>query len=100
MSSSSPADLAIAFRSINRRLHEAQGDAPPEVTASATAELEAHLEDAGRMMGTSADPQSIADAIASTHPDRWESATLTRLQAIALEIGTLLRHVAELTGNG
>jgi hypothetical protein len=51
-------------------------------------------------MSTSADPQSIADAIADTHPDRWESTTLSRLQAIALEIGTLLRHIAGLTGNG
>jgi hypothetical protein len=99
MSSSSPDDLAIAFRSINRRLREATGDSGPEVTASAHAELRGHLEQAGRLLGTVGDPTAIADAISATRPDRWDDSVLDELRTIALESGRLLRHIATLTGN-
>lgn len=99
MSSSSPDDLAIAFRSVNRRLHEATGDSAPEVTAAAQAELRGHLEHAGRLLGTAGDPAAIADAIGATRPDHWDTAVLDELRRIALESGRLLRHIATLAGN-
>jgi hypothetical protein len=97
MSSSSPADLAVAFRSVTRRLHEAQGDAPHEITAEATAELLGQLEDAGRLLGCAADPAAVADAIGAVSADRWDDATLDQLRAIALDVGRLLRHIQTLT---
>ncbi len=97
MSNSSPDDLAVAFRSFTRRLHEAQGDAPAETTASATAECHSQLAAAGRLLGTSADPESIADAISNRPADEWDEPTLDALRTIALDLGRLVRHVASLT---
>jgi hypothetical protein len=96
MSAASPDDLAIAFRSVSRRLKEAQADTPAETTAGPTAELRGLLEEAGRLMGTTADPATVAEAISSLPADQWDGATLDRLRAIALDIGRLLRHIAAL----
>ena len=96
MSSASPDDLAITFRSVPRRLREAQADAPHEVTANPTAELHGLVQEAARLMGTNADPAAIADAISSTHADAWDDSILDRLRQIALDLGRLLRHIATL----
>lgn len=96
MSSASPADLAITFRSVPRRLREAQGTAPHELTAAPTAELHGLLEDAGRLMGTTGEPNSIADEIANAHADDWDDSVLGRLREIGLDLGRLLRHIGAL----
>ena len=96
MSSASPDDLAVTFRSIPRRLREAHGTAEPETTASATAELHGLLHEAARLMGTTSDPAAIADAVADRHADEWDDVTLARLREIALDLGRLLRHIAAL----
>jgi hypothetical protein len=98
MSGSSPDDLAIAFRSLSRRLKEAQGDAAPEVTASAHAEVRSLLDEAGRLLGAAADPAAVADAIAATKADQWDAALLDRLRAIAIDLGRLVRHIGTLAG--
>ena len=94
MSSSSPSDLAVTFRSIPRRLREAQGDTPPGVTAAITSELDEQLAIAAGLMHTTADPAAIADAIDAVPADEWDEATLAPLRAIALDIGRLLRAIA------
>ena len=96
MSNASPDDLAVTFRSIPRRLREAHGSASQETTASATTELNGLLHEAATMMGTTADPAAIADAIADRHPTEWDDATLVRLGQLALDMGRLLRHIAAL----
>jgi hypothetical protein len=96
MSAASPDDLAIAFRSVTRRLKEAQADVPNEVTASPTAELHGLVEEAARLMGTSSDPAAVADAIVALPADQWNEGTLDRLRTIALDVGRLLRHIAAL----
>jgi hypothetical protein len=96
MSAASPDDLAIAFRSVSRRLTEAQADAPNEVTASPTAELHGLVEEAARLMGTSNDPTSIATAIDGLPADQWNNETLDRLRTITLDVGRLLRHITAL----
>jgi hypothetical protein len=52
MPASSPADLVITFRSVPRRLREAQGDAPASATAPMTTELRLKLELAARQLGS------------------------------------------------
>ena len=94
MSSSSPSDLAVTFRSIPRRLREARGDAPLQVTAAVTAELDQQIGIAARLMHASADAGSIADAIEAVPADAWDETTLTSLRGTALDIGRLLRAVA------
>lgn len=96
MSASSPDDLAITYRSVARRLREAQGDAAAEVTASPTAELHGLLEESARLLGSATDPASIADAIVAVPADQWDEITLDRLRTVALDIGRLLRHIAAL----
>jgi hypothetical protein len=97
MSSASPDDLAVTFRSIPRRLREAQGDAAHESIATSTSELQGLLGEAGRLLGTNDDPIALADAVAAVHPDAWDDAVLARLREIALDLGRLLRHIAALT---
>ena len=98
MSSASPDDLVVTFRSIPRRLREAHADTPPEQTAAATAELNGLLHEAGRMMMTTDEAAAIADAIAAMDPHDWDDETLARLRQIALDLGQLLRHIASLSG--
>ena len=97
MSSSSPADLAVTFRSVPRRLHEAQGDAPHEVIAGPSSELQGLLGEAARLVGTDEDAITIADGIADVPADAWDESVLKRLREIALDIGRLLRHIAALS---
>lgn len=100
MSSASPTDLAVTFRSVPRRLREAQGDATPEATATATAELHGLLGEAGRLLGTNDDPMALADAVTAVHADAWDDAVLDRLREIALDLGRLLRHISVLSERG
>jgi hypothetical protein len=94
MSSSSPSDLAVTFRSVPRRLREALGDSPPEVTAAITSELNEQIAIAAKLMHTSADPGGIADAIEAIPADEWNDETLSALRTTALDVGRLLRAIA------
>lgn len=94
MSSTSPSDLAITFRSIPRRLREAQGDTAAEVTQPHTSAIARHLASAAGLMHTTADAAALADAIDSVPADDWDETTLAQLRSIALELGGELRRVA------
>jgi hypothetical protein len=94
MSSSSPSDLAITFRSIPRRLHEAVGDASPTATAGVAAELDEQIAAAARLMRSTAEPAAIAAAIEAIPADEWVDSTLNSLRTTALDIGRLLRAMA------
>ena len=94
MSSSSPSDLAVTFRSIPRRLREARGDAPDHVTAGISTELDQQIANAASLMHSAAEPGAIADAIEDVPADAWEDSTLTSLRGTALDIGRLLRAIA------
>ncbi len=94
MSSAAPADLAIAFRSMERRLREAQGDTPHELTARAHTEVSGLLTEAAGLLSSTAEPGAIADAIDRVPADQWVPAVLDRLGAIALELGRWVRQLA------
>lgn len=90
MSSSSPADLAITFRSIPRRVREAYGDDQP----AGDGDLAGQLATAAQLLGTIADPSAIGAAIDAIHPDQWDQDTLEQLRAVALDVGAQLRAIA------
>lgn len=90
MSKTSPADLAITFRSVPRRVREALGDDQPAVGS----ELHDQLARAARLLGTASDATAIADAIDRTRADAWDIATLDSLREVALEVGQQLRQLA------
>ena len=94
MSSSSPSDLSVTFRSVLRRLREALGDSPSSSTAGISAELNEQIGVAAGLMHSAADPGAIADAIDAVPADDWDEATLTSLRTTALDIGRLLRAIA------
>ena len=93
MSSASPGDLAVTFRSVPRRLREAHGDTPNDEFDRLSGDMNRLLGEAGRLLGTTADPTRLADTIAATCADAWSEATLDRLREIALELGQQLRKI-------
>jgi hypothetical protein len=90
MSNSSPADLAVTFRSIPRRLREAYGDDTPRPGSDLATQLAA----AARLLGTTADPAAIAGAIDAVKADQWDQGTLDGLRQVGLDVGAELRRIA------
>ena len=93
MSASTPADLAVTFRSLARRRREAIGDANPAAFADHTGDLQRLVADAATRLGTAADADAVAAAIDSRPPEAWDDATLDQLRRIALEAGASLRRL-------
>jgi hypothetical protein len=100
MSSSSPSDLAIAFRSLPRRIREAQGDTPDPVTAGQVAVMRQLIAEAARLMRVPDDAGAVADAIGAVPADEWDPAVLNRLREIALEAGSTVRQIEALADEG
>lgn len=94
MSGSTPADLAITFRSLDRRQREAIGDADANGLGGLVAELHGHVTAAGAALGTSGDGEAIAAAIERRAAKDWDDATLATLRDEALAAGAVLRRIA------
>lgn len=94
MSASTPADLAIAFRSLARRRREAIGDANPAAFADYINELQRLVGGAAVLLGTAADADAAATAIQSRPPEAWDEPSLDELRRLALEAGAVLRRLA------
>jgi hypothetical protein len=94
MSSSSPSDLSVTFRSVARRLREAVGDSPASATASIVSELNEQIAIAAKVMHSAPDSGAIADAIEAVPADAWDESTLNSLRTTALDVGRLLRAIA------
>jgi len=103
MTGSSPADLAVAYRSFGRRLNQAlaaaEGDADRQAAARALVpQLEQAIAESARAFGIKADDvaatsAAVAAHIESIHADQWDDATLNRLRDQALRAGTALRNI-------
>jgi hypothetical protein len=101
MAGSAPSDLAVAFRSFARRLHdivtEAEGD--PAAAQSHIDALTATVNEAASSLGVSpgadlaATGQAIAASIEATRADKWDDRTLDALRANALAAGNHLRQI-------
>jgi hypothetical protein len=97
MSGSTPADLAVAFRSFGRRLREAIGDSPADPQGPA-GELQRLVDRVAASLhapgsDVASEGAAIARAIESRPADQWTNDELTQLRADALEAGRLLRLV-------
>ncbi len=96
MSESSPADLAVAFRSLPRRLREALeplGGRTGPVDHLA-GELDGLVGRAAGLMGTPATAGDVAEAIERRHADDWADADLEAVRGLALDAGRLLRQIS------
>ncbi len=97
MSESSPSDLAVAFRSLDRRLREALApvDGDLSVAGGMIGELEQVVSAAARVAGTStATASAVADELDSRPQDQWDEGDLRALRQHALDAGRLLRAIA------
>jgi hypothetical protein len=94
MSGSTPADLAVTFRSLARRQREATGDADPRVLGGLVTELQGHITAAAAALGTSGDADTVATAIERRPAEDWDDATLATVREEALAAGGVLRRMA------
>jgi hypothetical protein len=99
VSRSSPADLAVAFRSYGRRLRESIGDAPESSVIGLVGELRGHIDAAAAVLGTSSDANAVADAILARRSEDWDDASLSALRQHADAAGEVLRRIAATTGS-
>jgi hypothetical protein len=97
VSGSSPADLAVAFRSLDRRLHESIGDGSEAAVSGLVGELRGHVGAAASLLGTAPDAGAVAEAITARRPEDWDQPTLDELRRHALEAGSVLRRIAAAT---
>ena len=106
MAKSSPADLAVAFRSLPRRLNEAIAAARRANATSAAdghaARLTALVDKAAGLLQVGSGPdlaattEAIATTLHDTDPERWDDAKLDEVRAIALEAGAAIRSIEDL----
>jgi hypothetical protein len=102
---STPSDLAVTFRSVDRRLREALDGTPPTdpAVAGLVGQLGAAVTSAASTMGVgagggdlAATANAVAERIDRVAADEWD-ARLESLRASALEVGRVLRSIAEQT---
>jgi hypothetical protein len=95
MSETSPADLAIAFRSFTRRLTDALAPVKGDTTVAALQlrELQAVIARASAITGSPANVSAIANAIEARPGPAWPDADVEALRACALDGGKLLRLI-------
>ena len=97
MSISTPADLAIAFRSLPRRLREASAlDVAPNAIAVATSAVESACAASASLLGCSATVESIANTIDQRHLNDWIAGDIESLQNHARQAGAAIRVVHNL----
>lgn len=96
MSRSSPADLAVAFRSVPRRVRDALEGCEDASTWSGHSRIETALREAADLVGASCDPSELAEVIDRRRAADWTDSDLSRLQTLALQLGALVREAEAL----
>ena len=94
MSKSTPADLAVAFRSLGRREREAVDAAEGAPVGDLLGRLHQTVGQAATLLGAAPDAGAVADAIDARPADAWDVAMLDALREHATAAGTILREVA------
>lgn len=96
MSKSSPADLAVAFRSLPRRSSEAAAaDTPPQLITATNAAVDGAIQAAAALLGATATADSVAAAIEARRARDWTDADLDALQAQAFAAAAAIRTLQD-----
>jgi hypothetical protein len=95
MSTSSPTDLAVAFRSMPRRLRQASNDAAPSAISAAATSVSSIIAQAARLMSCEASSDAVAAAIGDRDLEDWTDQDLISLQALAQTAGRAIRVLEE-----
>jgi hypothetical protein len=92
MSASAPSDLAVAFRSLARRLKEAvSDDTPPTAIAGAESAVSAAIASAATVLHCSPTADAVASAIQARKAREWTDADLAAVQRNANEAAAAIR---------
>ncbi len=96
MTTSSPADLAVAFRSLPRRLKEAAADdAPPEAVSVAASAVSSAVGRAAGVLGTADTADAVATELGNRKPEDWTDGDLEAVQRAADEAARAIRELAD-----
>jgi hypothetical protein len=95
VTASAPGDLAVAFRSLARRLKEALEpvDGDTSVAAPMLDELQSVVAKAAAVVRAEPSAGAVADAIERRPADSWIDSELDALRREALDAGRLLRAI-------
>ena len=94
MSASTPADLAVTFRSLDRRRREAIGDADPAAVSGLAAELQRHIDAAAAVIDRRPTPTRWPRRSRPVPPTTGTRPRSTTLRRHALDAGAVLRRIA------
>lgn len=95
MAKSTTTDIAVAFRSLDRRRREAIDAAAGAAVSGPLADLDRHIGAAATLLGVAPSASAVADAIDATPGDDWDEAVVDQLREHATGAGTALRHVVD-----
>ena len=95
MSKSTKDDLAVAFRSLDRRRDEALGKARGASVGELLAELDRIVADAAALIRSAPTPAAVATTLESQPIEEIDAATLDELRRLAIEAGVILRRIAD-----
>jgi hypothetical protein len=97
MTASSPSDLAVAFRSLHRRIDRALEpvDGDRSVGGRDLAEIDRVLAEAAAVLETTVDATAIARELEDRPAEAWQEPDLDRLRDLALRAGKLIRAVED-----
>lgn len=95
MSNSSPADLAVAFRSLPRRLDSAAADAPAPAITAARAGVDDAISQVARLLGAPVSAAAVADAIDQRRLEDWADSDLQQIQTHADAAGRAIRVLSD-----
>ena len=95
MSKSTPADLAVAFRSMDRRRREALDAADGLAVTDLLADHDREIAAAAALLGSAPAASAVAATIERRPSDDWDEAVLDQLRQHASDAGIALRRVVE-----
>ncbi len=95
MSKSTPADLTIAFRSLDRRRGDAVEAAEGVPVDAMLTDLDRHIAAAAILVGGAPSASGVADALTAKPAEDWDEATLDAVRDHATAAGTALRRIIE-----
>jgi hypothetical protein len=98
MTTSSPADLAIAFRTLPRRIEQATNDkTPPGAVATADHDVHAAITAAATQLGAAATAEGVGAAIDHRQLSDWTDPELVELQGYANDAARAIRTLENLS---
>lgn len=96
MSKSSPADLAVAFRSLARRSSDAAGpESPPELITATNAAVDRAIQAAAALLGTTTTAVGVAATIEARRAQDWTERDLDALREQAFAAAAAIRTLQD-----